>query len=1079
MKRLSAFLFLAAGSLFTVPGVFAQLTSLPPEPAVGARMPALSPDGKQIAFTYRGDVWIAPTAGGRATPLTQHVDTDSNPMFSPDGRWIAFATRRSGNVDIFAVPVEGGAARQLTFHSGSEVPGGWSPDGKSLLFASRRDSPNYAVFELDVVTLKTRVLAEDFATLNFPSYSPDGKQVLYGRYGFHWTRPRYQGSAAQQIWVLDTAKGERKALTTGESQHLWSRFLPDGRSVIAVTVGEPTPSSSSMNENIPPILDSPERTPNLWRIDLEGKKRQLTAFVGGSVRHPTVAAKSGDIAFEYEGDLWLLKGGKGDAAKIELFIAGDDKQTTRRRERLSSGVTELEPSPDAKTLAFGLRGDIWTIAVDKPKGIAARNAELAKRLTDWVGEDSDFSWSPDGKKLYFTSDREFTTRLYELDLQTLKPRPLWHKDENITRIHPSPDGKQLTFWVSGLEGGLYTLTIESGEARRIVKIPGPQWRGMGGGDFAWSPDMKWIAYAARSESRAWNIFIIPAEGGTAVNVTRLYAEHSEPAWSPDGKYLFFQSTREGDGLYVLPLKPEVVRTSDTDIKYEKPGTNVTVEIDFTDISRRIRKVGSQSPQSDLVVAPDGNILFLSEGDLWSVSYDGKDTKRLTTGGGKSALRLAREAKKLTYMQSGEMYVSGLDGKSGEKVTFSAEWDRDVRAERRAAFTQFWNAYQRGFYDANFHGRDWASVRSRYEKLLPAVETADEFASLLHMMVGELEASHAEVSPASSGTSGSGTGSTPQLGLTFDYDYDGPGVRVKEVPVGAPGSYKKTEIKPGDILLAVNGQEIALDEKFFEFMSDKSGREVEFSVNTNADLGSARKVKYRVLSDGDWSDLNYRNRIDRQRQYVEEKSGGKIGYLHIAAMSMSNQLKFEREAYEYMAGKESMIIDVRFNNGGNISDTLIDWLERKAHAHYRPSDAKPERAPYTAFERRCIVLLNEHSYSNGEMFPNAMRTRGLATLVGMPTPGYVIWTSELRLVDGTGARMPGSGVFRLDGTNMENNGEKPDILVPLSPEDWLAGRDPQLDKAIELLVGKQDSAKAASEKEPAGNKGGKAESTDRR
>ena len=448
-----------------------------------------------------------------------------------------------------------------------------------------------------------------------------------------------------------------------------------------------------------------------------------------------------------------------------------------------------------------------------------------------------------------------------------------------------------------------------------------------------------------------------------------------------------------------------------------------------------------------------------------MGYDGKDTKRLTTGGGKTSLRIAREAKKLTYLQGGEMYVSGLDGKGGEKVTFTADWDRDVRAERRASFTQFWNSYQRGFYDPNFHGRDWAAIRSRYERLLEAVETNDEFATLLHMMIGELETSHAEVSPAAG--SGGGAGSSPQLGVTFDYDYDGPGIKVKSVPAGAPGSYSKTELRAGDLILAINGQDVTLGEKFYEFISDKQGREFEFLVNTNTDAASARKVKYKVMSDPEWNDLNYRNRIDRLREYVEEKSGGRLGYLHLAAMSMSNQLKFEREAYEYMAGKEGMIIDVRFNAGGNISDTLIDWIERKPHGFFRPRDAKPEKAPYNSWEKRCMVLMNEHSYSNGEMFPAAMRARGLATLIGMPTPGYVIWTSELRLVDGTGARMPGSGVFRIDGSNMENNGEKPDVRVPMSPEDWLAERDPQLDKAIELLDEK--SATAEKEKPQAGGK----------
>jgi C-terminal processing protease CtpA/Prc len=317
-----------------------------------------------------------------------------------------------------------------------------------------------------------------------------------------------------------------------------------------------------------------------------------------------------------------------------------------------------------------------------------------------------------------------------------------------------------------------------------------------------------------------------------------------------------------------------------------------------------------------------------------------------------------------------------------------------------------------------------------------------------MMVGELECSHSEVTPVASSTPGP---VTPHLGFSFDYKYPGPGIKVGKVPYGSPAWYARTQIREGEYVLAINGKDVNLDENLYAWINDKQDREFEFLVSTNTSKSDARKVKYKVLGQEEWTDLNYRNRIERLRKYVEDRSDSKIGYLHLSGMSYNNQTRFEREAYEYIVGKDAMIIDVRFNGGGNIADTLIDWLERKPHGYVRPRDAEREPSPHHAWEKPIIVLMNEHSYSNAEIFPYAMRARGLAKLVGMPTPGYVIWTDSMKLVDGTGARMPQSGFYRLDGTTQENNGEQPDVRVPMSPEDWVAERDPQLDKAIELLT----------------------------
>ncbi len=1028
----------------------AQLPPPTNAPIVGARQPALSADGERLAFVYRGDIWICGASGGRAIPITSHLETDAYPLFSPDGNWIAFASKRNGNWDIYVIPADGGSARQLTWHSGTEIPYGWSPDGKYLLFSSKRDTPNYSLFTLDVNTGRDELLVEDYAAINNPNYSPNGQQVVYGRYGFPWTRPRYTGSAAAEIWLLDPKSGERHALTTNEFQHLWPRYTPDGK-ILAVSVEEKTPSSSRLGETVSPISDNPRRTPNLWLFDTNGGTKQLTVFTGGAVRWPTVASKSGDIAFEYGPDVYIMRKGTGEPHKLKLFAAADEKQTTKRREKSTTGVAEAEPSPDGKTFAFGLLNEIWTVSIDKPKGIAAKSAEYATRLTDWAGEDSDFSWSKDGKTLYFTSDREFYNRIYELDVKSRKVTPLWKHSSDVERLRVSPDGKQLGFWVTGPDGGLYTMTLSNKEVKKIVSVPGPQWRGQGGGDYTWSPDMQWICYAHRGESKAWNLWVVAANGeGEPRNVTRLYAHHGQPAWSPDGKYLFFQSNRDANGLYVLPLTREDVRAADTDLKFVKPTNAVTVKIEFEDIHRRIRKVVSQTPQADLTVTGEGQIVFVSDGDIWSVSYDGKETKRLSTGGNKSQLRVSKDGKKAFFVGNGELFTMKLDGGKEEKVTFIAEWERNIRAERQAAFTQFWRSYERGFYDANFHGRNWEQIRSRYEPLLDAVETNDEFANLLGMMIGELETSHAEVT-AGTRKDAILSPSTPHLGFTFDYTFAGPGIKVKDVPHGVPGWYEKTRIQPGEIVLAINGQDVSVNEELYKLINDRQDREFEFLISTNTNKDDARTVKYKVLTQDEWTQLCYQNRVEHTRDYVELKSGGKIGYLHIASMGAQNQTQFEREAYEYIVGKESMIIDVRFNNGGNIADTLVEWLQRKPHGWVRPRDGVREPVPFHAWDRKLVVLQNEHSYSNAEIFPNAMRARGLAQLIGRATPGYVIWTDSLSLVDGTKARMPMTGAYRLDGTPMENIGEQPDIEVALSPDDYLNDRDPQLDKAIEVLV----------------------------
>jgi tricorn protease len=325
------------------------------------------------------------------------------------------------------------------------------------------------------------------------------------------------------------------------------------------------------------------------------------------------------------------------------------------------------------------------------------------------------------------------------------------------------------------------------------------------------------------------------------------------------------------------------------------------------------------------------------------------------------------------------------------------------------------------------------------------------ATILNEMVGELESSHSEVGSAPGGPPGQ---DLAHLGVTFDYSYAGPGIKIKEVPPHTPGSFAKTKLNPGDYIMSINGTDVRLDEALYrDVLIKQAGRDLTLVVNAKPSKDGAREVKYRALSGGEFGGILYKNRIEKRRKYVEEKSGGKVTYIHINGMGEGNMEQFQKEVWAYAEGKKAVIIDVRDNGGGNISDALVNILERVPHSYYVDRDGEAVLAPGESWNLPTVVMCAESSYSNAEMFPYAMKARGLATLVGMPTPGYVIWTGGLRLVDGTNARMPGAGVYRLNGISLEDNGVQVDYKVPITREQYFEGIDPQLDKAIEVLMAK--------------------------
>ncbi len=1046
---------------------FGQLPDPTVQPIVGARSLALSADGTRLAFVYRGDVWVVDARGGKAVALTTHVAMDDNPVWSPDGKWIAFSSDRNGGNEIFLVATEGGRPQQLTT-LGGVVPGDWSPDGSRIVVDTNMDKRWGGIYEIEVASGRIHEVIVDNRAVNRPKYSADGRSIVYERMGFPWFRPRYAGSAAAEMWSVDRASKATKKWKDTEFQQLWPS-LP-GAAGYCVTVSELTPSSSPMGKTIGKFTDNAKRTPNVYEIASNGTMRQLTSFTGGAVRDLTMARRGGGAAFTYEGGVYTMQNGR-DARKIDITASGDDKTGFMERLVLTDSATDGSLSPDGTQVVFAVRDELWLVPVKKGEG---PNKDDATQLSNWPGLDRSPVWAPDGKSVFFTSDRDGAERVYRLDVSTKQATAISMPDNDASGLRLSPDRAHLYFWIRDDKvGGLYRVAVGSNSPEMVLNLPAHYAQ-----RYDISPDGRYVAYAYGNagtlinQAGNINIFVYDTSARRTHQVTRMNASHFDPAWSADGKYLYFNSTRGGGGggfggfggggggaasaIYVLPLKREVARTTELGLKYTKPDGPVTVDIDFTDTETRIRQFVGQAASGALAMNPsDGVVYFLVGGNVWRANYDGEGARALTSTGGVTSFEPNKEFDTLFLMVNGKPATMNLKQNNAPVtvIDFRAEWVRDVDGERKAAFAQFWRGFNAGFYDPNMHGRDWGAIRRRYEPLLSSVGHPGEFSVVLNMMTGELESSHSEVS--GQGTPGApGGASLSHPGFTIDWSYSGPGLKVVDVPNGAPGSYEKTKIAAGEIVLQINGVDVSGNLALFkDVLNGQGGRDMTFLVSTDGTKTNAREVKYRSMSAGAFRNLYYDNMILERRKYVEEKSGGRLTYVHIAGMGGGNLSTFNREFWEYAIGKEGVIIDVRDNGGGNIADSLVDMIERRPHAYYQARDGVATTAPGRDLTMEIVVMHNETSYSNAEMFPSAMKSRGLATLVGVQTPGYVIWTSGFRLVDGTNARMPNSASFRLDGTPMENLGQAPDIAIDNTREDVLAGRDPQLDKAIEVLLGK--------------------------
>ncbi len=1010
-----------------------NLLPLPEDkPAKGMNTPGVSPDGKTICFTYRGDLWTVAATGGVASRLTVHPGADMFPRYSPDGAWIAFSSNREGNNDIYLVPSTGGEPRRLTRHPANDFVMDWTPDGAKILFYSRRSSEDWQEYALDIKNGSVKSLTDDTFQCRFSAYSPDGKRIAYMRSvgTFSWWRTKYHGSGNARIYEKDLTTGKITRLTDYDGTDLFPFYSADGKLLYDVT-DQATPGS-----------------PNLVkRPAAGGKPTPVTKHVGAPVRFPSMSRDGSLIAYLVDGDLYTLNPQTGASTRLTVTCRSDDKQNNTLRAAITNGATEAEISPDGKTLALVIRGDLWTLPADRGGD--------ARRITSQPSHEYDIFWSPDGSRLSYVSDRAGNYDVYTADAKTGEEKALTSDPNDETGPMFSPDGKSIAFLRSGPEGGLYVVPVDGSAApRRLAESLGNNAMGIGITSYKWSPDNSMLVFSRSNQLGSDDLFIVPVAGGPARNITYTPGDNEDAEWTPDGRYLVFLSNRErtiAPDLYVLPMRRE---KAEQDPKADPP-KNIPVRIDFDEIEDRARRITTQGV-SGFGIAPDGKTIVFVSGaagapEFFSIPVSGGQPQRMTQGSEVvGSPRFSSDANRFFFMAAnGTVKAATRMGPVWQTspVGFTARAEIDRRAELAQAFNEFWRKIANGFYDPKMHGVDWKAVRARYEPLLQGVGTPDEFASyVLGPMIGELNSSHSEVGPAL--PPGPQIG---ELGLTFDEDYVGPGLKVTGFLAKGPDDDLGPMVKPGEYVMSIDGQDVCWNEDLWDVLLDKAGKTVELLVSAKASKDGARTVKLKPVSGEEWSNLKYDERVRKARAAVEKASEGRLAYIHIKTMDQPSLRVFERDLWGKSLDREGVVLDVRGNGGGNTHDLILGELSRPLYGYQQPRDAPRATQPVRYWDKPIVLLIDETSMSDAEIFPSGFRALKLGKIVGTPTSGYVIGTSDFRLQDGTSCRLPFVGHLRLDGKTLENDGVKPDILVEPTGYDLAAGRDRQLEVAIETAM----------------------------
>lgn len=1101
--------------------IIAFLAGSPLNAAEGVRLltnPEVSPDGSTLLFVHRSDIWRVDSKGGAAQRVTFHSAVDQEPHFSPDGKQIAFISDRTGSRQVFVLDENDSEPRQVTWHTEGHSLLGWFPDGRHVLVGATRDHFwKYAgrLFKVDTENRSAEQLLFN-GTGSQGQVSPDGTQLLFVRDGERWWRKGYHGARAGQIWLFDL--NDRKFSQTVKvpedcfspvwkpdgsgfcyctshganngARNLWEYSLKTKKSRQLTQfkddlVTEPVMSADGRTIVFSHLFDlyrlQPGKNAKPRRITITVPQEDLAADIHRrTLTEATDAAFTKDgleIAFIAGGDLWVMETELREPVRITSTAEFETDPVFIDNDQALICISWNNGDPDIVRIERSDKSKYWW-----------QNREFTQsRITEDAAVESNLQLSPDGGKLAYVRERG---DLWIRDLASGKSNRLV-ESFSVSSFDFSPDGNWITYaltndnfntdiWIVPVDGSAQAVNI----SRHPDDETGP----------LWSSDGKLIAFTGRRADDEVDIFYVwlTEEDNDTDSRDRKLKKSLEAFEKARSKKSKQKTAAADDKSTNAPKSENGAAKPDAQTPENQPDKNngnkadeseednstglPDVKIDFADIHRRIRKISvPDSTERLLGWSPDGKKLIFSaaikgEAGTYSVEFPEKLTpKKISTDTG-SIKGWLKSPDRILWLKKGVPAAQPMSG-SGTDYAISAHQDFSQSQRFRTAFEASWRVMRDWWYDDNFGNHNWDQIRRKYVDAAEAAMDTESLTRVIHLMLGELNGSHLGFSSGTAQERSTANQSewqpvTVHPGVRFDLRFKGPGLKIKDVIPKGPATDEASTLRAGEIILAIDGTAVDSAMDLSTVLNGRLDRTLRLRVKAQGRKATERDVVLRPTTYAQVRSLLYEKWQDDNRSLVSRRAQN-IGYLHIQGMNWPSFLDFERELYDVGYGKDGLIIDVRDNGGGFTTDHLLTALTQPRHAFTVPRGGGPgypqSRMVYASWDKPIVVLCNQNSYSNAEIFSHAIKGLGRGKLVGVPTAGGVISTGLVRIMDVGRLRLPFRGWFvKETGNDMELNGAVPHFIVRPRPAEIPNGKDRQLNKAIQVLQHSIKEWKAAKQ-----------------